>query len=600
MEDRSIPPKLLLAFATVGIAVFCLAAVLTAQDQYVSDFYRAFSPVTWGAFSVAVLASMLLIFQGRESDLRTDWRTGILLLFALYAVFWELPHLAGLRFWTSPVEDLLHHYGFAGFVVNYGQIPPKTAYPLVHVFLAEFNLVTGADLGAIGSAVSFGATVTIVLGIVCLSRRLFRTPQIGASAAFVAVTLIYGKFYHHIFPWFISFALIPLILMLVHESQYSGSKLRSKQTGLLVLVLGVTLFHPMTALVVMGTGLLLVVAKVTWTWRQKGRFLIQTEGTSWILSVPLIHFVWYFDRAGVERHITNIAVALTESTSAGGATVSRAASSSYTLTQLIWRYVVLQYGPLLLFCGVAGFVVVYIGYRWFRGKGREGTTVAGFLYIGGGFLAIMMYVGYFVASGAYRANQVTILGASLVLGWMISRLRQQNGSSLSLIGRAVLVLAILSVAVYSPFTIYAANHHIDEQEFTGTDWFLETRDLEDPVESVAMTHKPAIYLNDGVLRPGVTPRNWAFRAGDLNTDAHYGYDENSSVATTFAEDTYIITKTRDFQWWKLQPRNKYPYMNYQTRSDYQGLGSDPSANKVYANGGFSVWRVQNGSEDRSG
>jgi asparagine N-glycosylation enzyme membrane subunit Stt3 len=103
--------KALVVAAAVGLSTFCIAAILSAEKGYQFSFYQSFSRATWVGFVIAIFATKALILQAKRESWYADWRTALLLLFVIYAVFWELPHLIGLRFWAAPRGDLLHHYG---------------------------------------------------------------------------------------------------------------------------------------------------------------------------------------------------------------------------------------------------------------------------------------------------------------------------------------------------------------------------------------------------------------------------------------------------------------------------------------------------------
>ncbi|RDZ61378.1 hypothetical protein C5B90_19080 [Haloferax sp. Atlit-12N] len=444
---------------------------------------------------------------------------------------------------------------------------------------------------AVGSALTYLMTIMFVLSIASLGGQLFEHPSARIVAAAVASIPIYGKYLQHIFPWFLSFSLIPLVLLMFYRTRL-GETSRRDQVGLLILTSAITLIHPMTSLVMVGVSILALIGEYIHRKRTQNKSGFSIRSTAWIIAVPVLHYTWYFGRRGLEMLFRDIAISITQLESTGGARASRAASSGYTIPQLIWRYVVLEYGPLLLLLGLAGLVALIVIYYSARGRGELGPTISTAIYVGGGVLGVVMFAGDFVAEGAYRSNQVTILASILLVAWALTKLLSTDHDSVLWTGaRVAAVVSILLLSIYAPFTVYAETRHVTEQEFSGSEWFLGTRSAERAVESNAMSHKIEVFLGDGELRPDVTYEDWAFRSSTSVLPDHYGYAENNTVGQTFPDGPYLITKTRDFEWWKREPPNRQSSINYQTREDAERLGQDATAQRIYSNGGFTVWDI---------
>jgi hypothetical protein len=70
---------------------------------------------------------------------------------------------------------------------------------------------------------------------------------------------------------------------------------------------------------------------------------------------------------------------------------------------------------------------------------------------------------------------------------------------------------------------------------------------------------------------------------------HFGYDNYSSISTSYDEETDIVIVQRD----KVIYKDYFPEMaqyRFNTR-DFERLHEDPGASLLYSNGGLELWMV---------
>lgn len=587
--------QFLIAIGSISLAAFSILLVTTADSTYNANFYSHFSPLTWTALAVLVISSLLMLSLSQSGNSTRDWRAALVLLFSGYAVLWEAPHILKLQFWAPPLGDLLQHYGITKYIIETGSVFPDTFYPLLHILLAMLSQITGVAPSSIGSGFTLTTTLMFALTIAALGGRLTSSFETDTRKFLLAVasTLVFGKLHHHIFPWFTSFQLIPLAVFLLDLSWGRVRNQRSIQVCLLLITISITLYHPMTAIVLLGVFLLYFLTRGVYEAHTKSdyaRVYSQIVKTPLVLVIPLIHFIWYLNNDTMTRFLSVMFTALLSGlqSSQGSSRATRAADSGYTIAQLIWRYIILQYGPLLVFVGIGGVVTFVIFYRIYKNQSSYDEAILASMFYGGLLFAFLMLVGNFIANGPVRINQLTLMTSIILFGFGYGVVRQSTSVTTRRVATLVLVGLVLLVGTYTPLTIYNENRHVTEKEFHGSEWTLEYRTIDREVRSNAMTHKMTVYLSGA--QTDVKSTNWAFKGTDT-LPSHYGYKQNASMGEALSGDPYVVTKTRDFEWWKLEPDNRKPHISYQTRGDRFRLSNDHAANSIYSNGGFTVWRV---------
>lgn len=574
--------------SALALSVFVVSAFLTAQRGYAVTFYSGFSLITWVSFGVLLTTSLATILWSAHVG-SSDWKYALILLLAGYALFWELPHLLGLRFWASPVGDLLHHFAYTNYILINNEIFSDTIYPLIHILLGSISMITGISVESAGSLMTYTTFVTFLLTFGVIGRYFHTKARTRAFVTIIGVAAfpIYGKYSHHIFPWFTSFVLI-LPTLYAYLKTLCGQAVARNRLITLVLAISISLFHPMTALVLFGclatVGIVNYLLSTKSLWRS-------VSNSAWLLIIPLLHFAWYFDR-GISVFITRIAVELSSSVSAGASMAADAAQSGYTISQLIWRFLILQWGGLLITVGIAGLVGLYYMHMIFMKK--HGPTYRFLfpiaMYVAGLGLAVVMLAGSFISSGPYRINQVTFIGTTLLIGGGLIRIQSKDDPSrLYQLLHLCFILVVIIAALLSVGTVYNETVHITDSELEGVEWFTDHRNDDIETHSSLMTHKETVYVQNADTR-SLPSSKWAFSTDDPLLPKHLGYTENKTIKMSVGS-SYVVTKTRDLKWWRAQPPNRYSYIRYYDRTDLAQLRHDRTAGRIYTNGRFTVWFI---------
>lgn len=575
--------------AHIGLFVFILSLLVVDRNGYSTNIYSVVPIWGWVGFGVALVGATLLTYHGAMNQQRRPTVHGVAIVFCTFGVFWFLARFLGFRFWTAARGDLLHHYGLAKSILRTGAIHSGDVYPPLHVLIAQIRVITGLEYGTLGTVISFTYYAVLMVGIVMVVRRL-ASRRVAAYVAVAAIPLIYQRFSHHLVPWVAYLSLVPwmFVLMDAHRSARWRGQQAWLVIGIVVVGAAIAIGHPMSALVG-GMAIFILAATQTlgdWFNSDSGRRRPLALGL--LLPLVLIYPIWYLSRRTFQRFLGTIVGSIFgEVESAGASVVSRAGSSGYTLQQLVVEYLVVQWGTALLSIGVAGVIAIFVFVRLVRQRASTNELSLVGLYVAGLTLAITLLAGNFITNGfaVYRINQLTLVASAVIIGcslWWCS----ERAEKLRVARYAVLLIILIGV-VTTPFTVYSETNHVNEQEFVGANYYLNNADWDVPVYKYQMSHVLSEYLLGTERSPSYQQQIF----GPRNPLPHrLGYDTNETIAATIADDEFaVITKSRDTEWYKAQPDNKRPYLNYYNTRDKERLSTDSTVHRIYTNGGFDVW-----------
>ncbi|WP_435346037.1 hypothetical protein [Haloarchaeobius sp. HRN-SO-5] len=585
--------RLIAIIGALSVTVFALGSVVYApHDEYVRLLYLVVPAFVWVAFIASLLAGLWLVYLGAQGNHRA-WRYGIVLLVCSYLVFWFFPTIAGLRFWSAPRGDLLGHFGKVKAILATGENPSGNMYPGLHWLLATLASVSGLRLGLLQPTVTAVYYTAFIMGVYAFSKLLFGT-RVARYTVFAAAPLVYSKYVHSIMPWFASFALVPLVLVLA-ERERTGAATDRVPVLLAGIVLSVSIvfIHPMTSLVVVGTfgvGVLAVQAVEVRTGTR-----IRRPPLEWGAILLLPHFAWYMAQLGFQRRLSTAIVGVVTAEPGASSKAARAGETSYTIAQLFWRFIVLDYGVALIYPGLGLLVAMYIAYRYRRGAASERETILVGLYLFGVGIAVAMVLFGLIISNLYRMNQVTLLASIVLIGLGLYWLEQSTQRPvLRALARGVLVFGVVGASVLAPFMIYDEQRHVVDTEMAGAEFHVTHQNGEFQTRSFAMSHQLTMFVVGDHKSPNY--RRWAFRRHDPTYQLPRRLaTESGSVGSLFDSRGYMITKTRDTVWYRNQPTNRWPSLLYITEDDLRRVRADETAARTYSNGEFTIWYVTNRS-----
>jgi hypothetical protein len=137
-----------------------------------------------------------------------------------------------------------------------------------------------------------------------------------------------------------------------------------------------------------------------------------------------------------------------------------------------------------------------------------------------------------------------------------------------------------------------------KKTLSGTKWLAENQNPSLDTKSIQSSPKLQVFAtNSYPIDPAVRSRLVYTRYPSSKLPRRLGYADDVSFQDTFTQDSYLVTKTRDMEWYKSEPRNRWPNLVYYTEEDVQRLSNEPQVAKIHSNGGFTVWKVEGSTSE---
>lgn len=571
---------------------FVAALVVAESTTYRTNVYAVLPGWGWVAFALALGVGGWLVYDAVRFGERRQLAYALVLVFLVLADFWFYAQFVGLPFWSPPRGDLLQHYGRAKAIVSTGDVDENNIYPPLHVLVAKLRLVTGVPYSSLGPLVSLTYYSLLVSGIALLVRRVTDARTAG-YVLFASLPIYLDKYAHHLMPWVAYYSLIPLLLLLgyLHGESPSRRIRRSAVLCVLLLATGMMAGHPMSFLVAVAVVTTVAVsAAVTDAWTDRTTGYRRLPVDPFLLAPVVVAYpLWYLSKVSFQRFLLVAVGSLVSPGLEGGAEFAvRAGTSGYTPVQLVRRYLIGRWGPLLLLLGLSAPIAVVLAYRFVR---RATTSEEGVLlgvYLLGGLMGFAMLFANFIARGPTRINQVTVLAGVVMVGVAVWRVTEGPDSPIRRVVRPVLVLVVVVGLVTTPFAVYNENAHVTETEFEGAEHHLRYADWDRTTYSDTM----AIVLSQYLLGFHRAPEHHSrvFGRDDHQLPKYLGYNDSRRFDESVPADSfYVVTKTRDVRWWHHEPANRRPHIRYYTASNLSEASGDPSIHRIYSNGNFSTW-----------
>ena len=493
------------------------------------------------------------------------------------------------------------------FLIETGSIPAEDWYPVVHVLIAGLGGF-GVRMGAITSLLSAFFIPLYIVSMFVFGQRLLGTRKAGLAVLVCSVPLVYGEFSHSLHPAIFSFLLLP-VFFAVFIGGYNSDRMRPY--ALLLAVLGSTLllFHPITTVYAVGMLCVSLVVRAGYSWftdlelRYSGEAAIVTGLTAgW--------FAWYLQFSQIQEFARRVIDAGAGSGAAGDGAASGGGGTGGGATESIAAEMIAKvqgidsvgkivtgfigmYGPQFVISLLAiGAIFSMVGWYWSTKRYPIENTWLTAQFGAGMAISLFGIVFYVISTDLIRNSRYLFLFGTLLAGLLLYRSLTGQLPWPSLNGTAVqvvLVVLLLSTAGLAAMTSYNHNYHLTYAEQEGTDWYYEHRADEPVGAATDVEYKMREYSQGGDYGSAKLRQ---FGSDIATVDKRFGYATHDSVATTVdGYETYIVTKPYDTVLLEyLDPSVRSKHMTYY-EEDLQRLGTDQGADRVYANGGYTIWYV---------
>ncbi len=573
ITSTTVRTVLMLAAGVCNAAVAVWLAISPPATAYEGSIYAAYPTWFWAVFLLGMAAAVLLILRSAV-DGGTDWRYGLAFVCSLYVLFHLLPVFRGWAMYGRGSADALTHVGVAKTILETGSVPAIDWYPVIHVLIAGLGAF-GVRMGSITSIMSAFFTPLYIVSMYLLGRRLLDSRKAGLAVVICSVPLLYAEFNHSLHPAILSFLMLPVVLA-VFIGAYNSDRMLPYVVVLGCFGLTLLLFHPVTTIYFVGILTVSFVVRAGYS-RFTDLDLRYSGEIALSAGLTAAWFAWFLQFGSETGSIA--------------AEMFAKVRGIDSIEKLVTGFLV-NYGPQFVIAVLAvAAILVTLGWYW---STREFTIEDTWLAAQFGTGVVVTLVGiflYVVSSDPIRNARYMILFGTLLAGLLLYRSLAGQLPRPSLNGptvRVLLVVLLLSTAGLSVMTSYSDNYHLTHAEEDGSEWYYDYR-VDEVGVAADISYKMREYTEaddygSSKLRP--------FGGETSTLDRRFGYADHDSVATAVdGYETYIVTKPYDTTVPKyLDPSVRDQY-TYYYESDLRRLGTDRGANRIYSNGGYTIWYV---------
>lgn len=190
-----------------------------------------------------------------------------------------------------------------------------------------------------------------------------------------------------------------------------------------------------------------------------------------------------------------------------------------------------------------------------------------------------------IVKGIIRVNRYALLFAAVLLGMaFIHSATKRN--SVTTVALAVLVLLSACLAANAA---YEPNRHMTYAEYDGSQFMASNIDEGVPIHAMDTSHKMEAFVL-GTNHARYYPPSFSM---NNNLPRNLGYFSQDVIASDTFGRSYVVTKSHDVKQHTASyyTKDQQDYLSRYGDDSLARIHNDPTANKVYTNGGFTGWSV---------
>lgn len=574
------------------IAAIAVVIVTPPPNGYEISMYDAYPGFFWLLVIGAALVGALVVVGSARIPDDTSWMFGMLLVLMTNALVLLLPSIRGYLLYGR--SDPMSHIGFVRDILNLGDVGGNIYAP-THLLILMVSDVTGLEPMTVGlfvpvifSGLYFGGMYYVLIHL-SDSRE-----QLLLALPFVLLPIL-GQAHLMIRPYDLSLMLLPIVFFLFFKSQRTPTP--SARTAFVVVLVGILLYHPLTALFLIGIFTLYFVG------RSVPRIRDQYATPTNVVSLSAVIFLaWYTSFIGIINRFETIYRRLF------GTTEGRAPLETYTEASEaaspalidILRTITFTYGVEFVLFSL-GFLFLGLSLLLFL---RGVYTVRNYTVMLGGTLFVFSFGGLaFLLSDIIvphtRPFQIAKIAAVILAGslfyFLVFRVEWiRNRSSVRSGAYAFLVIAITLLVGLSILSLYpsplgsSSNSQVTEMELTGADWITEHGNTDNEISGLGMSYHRSHHALFGVATPDTF--------GRTTVPDRFNYTEHDNLGQSYTNDNYLhISRHSRIVYPELFPdyRTNWRY----TPEDFDRLDRDRSVLRVYDNGDYDQYLIRSTIEN---
>jgi len=580
------------------IAIFLFVLLLTSiliiiyitplASNYEIDIYGVYPWYFWLLFISALTLGCALIMFSKSKQLISY---GFIFVVITNVILLGLQFFRGYFFYGG--GDIFTHIGFSKDMLEFGNISSTNFYPFQHVLIVNLNRITSISIKTSSRLLSIIFYLLFVISLYIFLRKYSLSKF--KYCLVLGTLLILGSEYITPIPNILAFLFLPSVLFFLKKIYDSPSKIRFNLL-LFIVVLSVIFFHPITSLYLLS---ILIIFKITnllsfkfWNISFDIKHLNKT-----ILLSTGCWILWHMGFSSIRRGIRRTVYSIFHDPSLN----PRAEEYTQTMRMFdihfldIFRKFTFDYGIVSILFLI---VIIYLAYmtydnrkikKFSKQKEVLFLTSAAFLFV------IWSTINFFADFVTFtRVFKLVILFSFLLLGFTFSfnisskvnRFAKNKNKHLFVLSLLVIFILLISlIGLYPSPASFSSNRQITHQENEGISWFFSVQNddmiiWEEGIRQYRWVD--FIYGRRGDERPDNIRR-------EANVRNHFGYQEHERMGENYSGyfiKTYahMITYRNIFseyeEYWRFND------------SDYQRFDRDDSVNKIYDNGFFSSYYIE--------
>lgn len=566
------------------LASMCLIVVsitltfVPPASGYEASIYTPYFSWMWIIYAVGILCSYgMILVNFSTSRIRNPLDTkrssetvirGFALIFTFYVILFFLTEYRGYHLYGRGSLDILFHLGLVKEILQTGSLSGNNWYPTLHIFLSALRIF------GVSESIAASLTQIVFFFIFSIGTGIYSRQFVSKSESLIvsalAFPLMFGLFHSGLHPAIYSFFLFPLAAYLLDTADNRAN------WALIPLGIGIVFFHPITAILTFGYGVLSKIYEYT--------TVTNITNVSGLMSWAglICSFIWYFNFSRIQSTITVGVTTLVGKSSVAAQQSEAVASTSLSTIHFIAELTRL-YGAYLSYVLIGAIVFGTLVLNYNR-LGNSKTRKLLLLFLSTAAV-IFTFLSADLVTNPIRVSRWAIFVAIVGAGYVISQLDEVP---LQNIITYILVGLVLISAVVGPFSIYQDGNHMTESEYESAEWVVSMTNPA-PVVSHAMSHKMTIYISGS---SSGEDRYRRFRTADPNFQLpnHLGYTTGGVSATNnITNKHYIYLKDHDIEYVNAYYEEQQLQLTTYTKYDVRRLNSDRKYSKTYTNGGASIY-----------
>lgn len=497
--------------------------------------------------------------------------------------------------------DVVYHLGSISNILTTGHYHGDLFYPADHSLAAGLAIVAGIPVNTVVVLIpAFFATLYLI-GLAALSRRLFLSRKETLLVLAVAGPLPFGIGGVLMFaPSIQCFMLLPLTLYLVLGAASSNRGIGYAISLTILLALNV-FFHPVEAILLIVAVALLAPSVVRrGTHRGEGnataRVGRQARGKYTLYfacSVTAILLLeWYFSFPRVGEFLVRLVQELSGSTS--GAPIdmySEILSSEHPGILTLTNYGIHTYGAyiVLFLAGLTVMARLILFRRLLTKRIVSRLPSIDFMILGFWIFLGLTLLGFVIALlvGVRYVKDFVFFSTLLAgsgLAYGLSKRITSRDVKRTLVAATTVLIALVyfaTVQMYSvPSLTFYPSNQVTEMDFVGGGWLLQNGNEDTPTSSLVLDiNKMSTFeYGDGKEMIMQSP------------PPHFGYDEGLLLGDSYDTEGYLVVNELGRVWYPEGRPNLEEFWLW-TPDDFEKLELDPTASKIFSNGGLDVFLV---------